>query len=176
MQLLPTPRARDFKGRDPNPKGVVLCEAVALLPTPLAADAVKGQRSMGSTGGPSLAAATHLLPTPRATDGTNGGPGQRGSKGDLALGSAVQPEVWGKFAEAIALWERLTGMPAPCPTEPAPKGGLRLNPQLSEWMMGYPAGYLTDVMDRNSALRCAGNGVVTAQARAAWDLLGGDDW
>lgn len=30
-----------------------------------------------------------LLPTPRATDGTKGGPGQRGSKGDLMLPSAV---------------------------------------------------------------------------------------
>lgn len=30
-----------------------------------------------------------LLPTPRATDGTNGGPGQRGSSGDLMLPSAV---------------------------------------------------------------------------------------
>lgn len=31
-----------------------------------------------------------LLPTPRATDGTKGGPGQRGSSGDLMLPSAVQ--------------------------------------------------------------------------------------
>lgn len=30
-----------------------------------------------------------MLPTPRATDGTKGGPGQRGSKGDLMLPSAV---------------------------------------------------------------------------------------
>ena len=33
--------------------------------------------------------ALSLLPTPRATDGTKGGPGQRGSKGDLMLPSAV---------------------------------------------------------------------------------------
>lgn len=58
--LLPTPKARDGKGRDPNPKGVDLNEAVA------------------------------LLPTPRATDGTKGGPNQRGSSGDLMLPSAVQ--------------------------------------------------------------------------------------
>ncbi|MFE5122925.1 hypothetical protein [Streptomyces sp. NPDC056669] len=30
-----------------------------------------------------------LLPTPRASDGEKGGPNQRGSKGDLALPSAV---------------------------------------------------------------------------------------
>lgn len=57
--LLPTPRARDGKGRDPNPRGCDLNEAVA------------------------------LLPTPRATDGTKGGPNQRGSSGDLMLPSAV---------------------------------------------------------------------------------------
>lgn len=34
--LLPTPRARDHKGRDPNPRGVDLNEAVALLSTPTA--------------------------------------------------------------------------------------------------------------------------------------------
>lgn len=60
VALLPTPRARDGKGRDPNPRGVDLNEAVT------------------------------LLPTPRATDGTKGGPNQRGSSGDLMLPSAVQ--------------------------------------------------------------------------------------
>jgi len=38
-KLLPTPRARDGKGRDPNPRGVDLNEAVALIPTPLSSDA-----------------------------------------------------------------------------------------------------------------------------------------
>jgi hypothetical protein len=34
-------------------------------------------------------AVASLLPTPRATDGTNGGPNQRGSKGDLMLPSVA---------------------------------------------------------------------------------------
>ena len=112
-----------------------------------------------------------ILPTPRATDGTNGGPGQRGRKGDLAMGSAVQAEHWGKFADAIALWEQITGRPAPCPTEPAPRGGRRLNAELSEWMMGLDLGYVTKDRVRNEALKRIGNGVVPLQARTAWDLL-----
>lgn len=145
--LLPTTRARDWKGGTTTER-----------PS-------EGWR-------PQLGQAVHtLLPTPRATDGVNGGPNQRGRKGDLAMGSACQPEVWGKFAEAVALWESIIGRPAPEPTVEAPRGGRRLNPALSEWMMGYPEGVLTEGVHRNEALKRAGNGVVALQARAAWDLL-----
>lgn len=140
-----------------------------LLPTPRTSD-VFGAGVHGD-GGLDLRTTISLLPTPRATDGTNGGPSRRGSSGDLAMGSAVQEEHWGKFAGAVALWEQIIGRPAPDPTVPAPRGGRRLNPALSEWMMGYPAGYLTDHANRNEALKMAGNGVVALQARAAWDLL-----
>lgn len=173
--LLPTARARDWKGGStsvrPIDGGPDLPTAVALLPTPTSADGRGGPGASGRDGGLNLRTAAALLPTPRATDGTNGGPSQRGSKGDLAMGSAVQPEVWGKFAGAVALWESIIGRPAPDPTEPAPRGGRRLNPALSEWMMGYPAGYLTADLARNDALRAAGNGVVTLQAATAYDLL-----
>lgn len=172
--LLPTPVTRDWKGVDmPNRDGgMSLPTAVALLPTPTTADGKGGPGSSGREGGLNLRTAVTLLPTPRATDGVNGGPNQRGRKGDLAMGSAVQGEHWGKFAEAVALWEQITGRPAPDPTVPAPRGGRRLNAALSEWMMGYPEGYLTDGVERNEALRMTGNGVVALQAGAAWDLLG----
>lgn len=69
-RLLPTPRARDHKGRDPNPRGVDLNEAVALLPTPRATDGTKGgPNSRGSSGDPNLPmVAVSLLPTPAACD------------------------------------------------------------------------------------------------------------
>lgn len=171
--LLPTPTTADgsggpgSSGRD---GGLNLRTAVTLLPTPVTRD-WKGVDMPQRDGGGEAHTAIALLPTPRATDGVNGGPGQRGRKGDLAMGSAVQAEHWGKFAEAVALWERITGRPAPDPTVPAPRGGRRLNPELSEWMMGYPAGYLTEGVARNEALRMAGNGVVGIQARTAWDML-----
>lgn len=110
-----------------------------------------------------------LLPTPRATDvGTQG---RRSSDGwRPQLGQAVI-ETWGKFAEAVALWEQITGIPAPAPTVPGARGGVRLNPELPEWMMGLRPGLLTGVLDRNAALKAAGNGVVPRQAAAAWSML-----
>lgn len=67
--LLPTPRARDGKGPDRNPKGVDLNQAVALLPTPRASDATKGSpHQHGSSGDLTLTSAVHLLPTPTAGD------------------------------------------------------------------------------------------------------------
>lgn len=174
--LLPSPTTADGTGgpgRSVHRKGGDnLRTAVQLLPTPRATDIGTEGRRSSEGWRPQLGQAVHaLLPTPRATDGTNGGPNQRGSKGDLAMGTAVQAEHWGKFAEAVALWEEVTGRPAPDPTVPAPRGGRRLNPALSEWMMGYPAGFLTDRLERNETLKAAGNGVVTLQARAAWEML-----
>jgi DNA (cytosine-5)-methyltransferase 1 len=183
--LLPSPVARDADGRgegspeywarraEHRSNGMPLGAAVALLPSPTTADGSGGPGTSPSrTGGMNLRTAVHhLMPTPRATDGTNGGPNQRGRRGDLAMGSAVQAEHWGKFAPAVALWADAFGALPPEPTEPAPKGGRRLNASLSEWMMGYPAGFLTDGFARNDALKMAGNGAMAVQARAAWDLL-----
>lgn len=175
--LLPTPTTRDGMGgpgrSDKRTGGDNLRTAVQfLLPTPRATDiGTEGRRSSDGWR-PQLGQAVNaLLPTPRATDGVNGGPNQRGSKGDLAMGTACQEQHWGKFAKAVALWESIIGRPAPDPTVPAPRGGRRLNPELSEWMMGYPKGFLTSRLERNEALKAAGNGVVTLQARAAWEML-----
>lgn len=153
FHMLPTPAARDGGERGtPTPE-----HALRRVANP--------ERSVNLED----AALAYLLPTPRATD--IGTPGRRSSEGwRPQLGQAVL-ETWGKFAEAVTLWETLIGRPAPDPTEPAPRGGRRLNAALSEWMMGYPAGYLTEGHARNEALKMAGNGVVALQARAAWGLL-----
>ena len=85
------------KGVNGNGQGTPLAIAAqALLKTPTAQLAVNGgsqdpaKRRAGGHG-PTLADQVEheLLPTPRATDGTKGGPGQRGSSGDLMLPSAV---------------------------------------------------------------------------------------
>lgn len=75
---LPAPRATH---------GGSSTETARLLPTPRTTDG-HGAGTHGQ-GGPDLRTAVSLLPTPRATDGTKGGPGQRGSSGDLMLPSAV---------------------------------------------------------------------------------------
>ena len=128
---------------------------------------VKLTAQNGNGMGMPLTIAVQLLPTPRATDGTKGGPNQRGSKGDLMLPSAVQLN-WGQYAAAIARWEAVMG-PAPSPTETGPRGNPRLSARFCEWLMGLPAGWITDVPDvtRNQALKLCGNGVVPHQAIAA---------
>lgn len=76
---------------------------------------------------------------------------------------------WGIYTAAIQRWERVVGRPAPVPRVVGPRGGLKLNPALPEWMQGFPAGWITDVpgMSVNDALKLAGNSVNPYQAVAA---------
>lgn len=122
--------------------------------------------------GASRAGGRQVFPTPSAADGS-GGPGESPFReGGLNLRTAAcLPDVWTSRAEAVALWEGITGNPAPEPTERGPKGGRRLNPALSEWMMGLRPGLLTGRMSRNDALKAAGNGCVPLQVAAAWRML-----
>lgn len=197
--LLPTPQARDYKGAsgyavraafvDDLP---TVAQTYLLLPTPNARDG-------GARGTPSPehalrrvahpersinledAAIAYLLPSPNVGDSTGGhsepvvgGRRPSGAKRMDSLNTVVRlaGDRWGKFAPAIALWETITGLPAPEATEPGARGGRRLNPALSEWMMGLPPGLVTKNNTRSAALRLAGNGVVPAHAAAAFDLLG----
>lgn len=81
---------------------------------------------------------------------------------------------WGQYAAAISRWESRT-RPAPPPTEPGANGQPRLSPRFSEWLMGLPDGWITDVpgVTRNEALRLAGNGVVPQQAAEALRVMAG---
>ena len=81
--------------------------------------------------------------------------------------------AWGDYAPAIRRWGRILGRPAPAPTEPG-RNGPRLSPRFVEWMMGLPAGHVTDVpgLARNAQLKALGNGVVPQQAALALSMLG----
>jgi hypothetical protein len=63
--------------------------------------------------------------------------------------------------------------PAPAPTQRGAKGGQQLSPRFVEWLMGLPAGHVTDVpgLSRNDQLKALGNGVVPQQAAAALAML-----
>ena len=77
---------------------------------------------------------------------------------------------FGPYADAIARWEPVVGRPAPSPTDDK----RRLNPAFVEWMMGLPAGWVTEPLTaRSKALKVLGNGVVPQQAVAAITLLAG---
>lgn len=177
IPLLPSPTARDGSsgpGRtEAREGGDDLRTLVTLLPTPRASDGEKGRGNPGQVYGSGtlpLSGAVSLLPTPTAGDADRG-TGSMGSTGSPMLGSAALAERWGKFADAVALWEVITGVPAPTPTEPGAKGAPRLAPALPEWMMGLRPGLLTERLSRAEALKGAGNGCVPLAVAAAYRVL-----
>ena len=94
------------------------------------------------------------------------------SDGTAELGERTSAD-WGPYEPAIRRWEHTLGRVAPAPTEPGPRGAPRLSPRFVEWMMGLPAGWVTDIpgITHNDQLRMLGNGVVPQQAMAALSYL-----
>ena len=76
---------------------------------------------------------------------------------------------FGPYTDAIERWEKVLGRTAPSPTEVGPRGVRRLSAEFCEFMMGLPAGWITNTPDvtRTEALKLAGNGVVPQQAAHA---------
>lgn len=193
---LPTPRATDGTKGGPNQRGssgdLMLPSAVArLLPTPAVNDMGEGKaveawdewtakmkaaHGNGNGHGASLSIeAQRLLPTPTVEDRKASGSAgyTTGHDGTTLTDATVrQQDRWGQYADAIHRWEALT-RPAPAPTETGPKGSPRLSARFSEWMMGLPDGWITDVpsITRNEALKACGNGVVPQQATYALRLM-----
>lgn len=74
---------------------------------------------------------------------------------------------FGRWAPAVARWEHILGRPAP---DPHIEG--RLNPAFVEHMMGFPEGWVTDIMTkRTHSLKALGNGVVPQCAAEAFRQL-----
>lgn len=186
VDLLPTPLSSDYKGgfytTDPAKQRGLLKNMVAVMPTPQARDWRGGQSNQFDLNG----AVRSLLPTPATADADRGPDfaraGREGSGGDdlvtiCARATRQRGSNWGKYEPAIRHWEQLT-RPASSPTELNTKGNPRLAAPFSEWMMGWPEGWVTALVDqsrtrppgtisRNDALRIIGNGVVPKQAFAA---------
>lgn len=191
--LLPTPTASEGDKGGPNQahgSGDRTLSGIApllLLPTPVAQPsgntpenhlrkkpgrsvvtdlAILVENDLMKTGG-------RLLPTPTASEGEKGGPGQKHGGGDATLSGAVSAIAtqWGEYEPAVRLWEAIT-RPAPAPTLPDGRdGNHRLAAVFPEWMMGYSAGWVTDIIGRKAAIKACGNGVCTPQAFAALNIL-----
>lgn len=195
LPLLPTPRATDGTKGGPNQRGssgdLMLPSAVQhLLPTPAVndmgaaytpdewdawTDRMKTAHGNGNGHGKSLSIeAQRLLPSPCAEDAkASGGAASRADGRQVMLHHAVKDPKWGDYADAIHRWGHTLGRPAPAPTITSSKGNPQLSPLFVEWMMGLPAGWVTDTphITRNEALKALGNGVVPQQAEAALRYL-----
>jgi DNA (cytosine-5)-methyltransferase 1 len=115
-----------------------------------------------------------MLPTPTTQDGKNNGGPSKFNRNTKPLNTQVLVKTeWGKFESAVRLWEQEIERQAPSPTKPDGKEGAhRLSSKFTEWMMGLPEGWITDVgLTRNEELKLAGNGVVPQQAELALRLL-----
>jgi hypothetical protein len=200
--LMPTPTTRDYKdGSQPHERdGKVQTDTVAravlnsgevkLFNTPTTMDAK-------ATNNPEIAQKfldqgrqtcltydvveqVKLFPTLRASDSYE----RRNQKtmdriardgGDMTMTTLARTTTnWGKFEPAIRRWEATIGRQAPEPTKPDGKeGNHRLSSKFTEWMMGLPDGWITDIgLKRNDELKACGNGVVPQQAELALSLLG----
>jgi len=183
-ELFPTPITSDYKnGKSSAGYGLNLPEtARSLFPTPVASEGTKAPSQQTSatkskTGQVWLSNVAKdlepLLGTPRATAANS-------SSKQVELGAPkarLEDQVhtnWGKFEPAIRRWEAIIGRPAPEPTKPDGKeGNHRLSSKFTEWMMGLPDGWITDIgLKRNDELKACGNGVVPQQAELALSLLG----
>jgi DNA (cytosine-5)-methyltransferase 1 len=152
-----------------------------LFPTPKALDGVKGnlktsQERLDSGHQVDLPnIAIDLLGTPRTSSANGSTPKQVAAGAPKArIEDQVLTTNWGKFESAIRRWEAAIGRSAPEPTKPDGKeGNHRLSSKFTEWMMGLPDGWITDIgLKRNDELKACGNGVVPQQAELALSLLG----
>jgi DNA (cytosine-5)-methyltransferase 1 len=154
-------------------------EAQRLLPTPTDVTKGGGKSRSGSRSGEALLnGIDRLLPTPMVGDAASAcnstatrhkTPPTGIHAGDTLTDVIRGSQRWGDYAAAIARWEQALGRPAPEPTQLSSKSNPQLAAPFVEWMMGLPAGWVTDVpgITRNQALKALGNGVVPQQAAEA---------
>ena len=186
--LLPSPRTSDTNGAGHHGDGGMdlrtAVSEIALLPTPAVNDmgaaytpetwdewtaTMKAKHNNGNGHGKSLNVEAQrlsldvetLLPTPQARDSKGYGPADM---------ERHDPNL--SYGPAIRRWEAVT-RPAPEPTKVGAKGNPKLSDEFDEWLMGYPAGWITDVpgVTWNETLKMCGNGVVPAQCVAAVHYL-----
>ena len=155
----------------------------SLLPTPIVRDYKDGSAAQSRNGKVSTDTVARavfnsgevLLGTPRTSSANGSTPKQVAAGAPKArIEDQVLTTNWGKFEAAIRRWESIIDRPAPAPTKPDGKDeNHRLSSKFTEWMMGLPDGWITDIgLKRNDELKACGNGVVPQQAELALSLLG----
>ena len=166
-------------------------ECSSLLPTPATSDRFGPNKPNTRGGGDALRTIAcyelfdrELLRSPTLSDTkTPDRSGLRTANGhqtnladqiEARFGSSATESGWGKYGEAIVLWQNVTGRKAPAPTEPNRNNRPRLAATFPEWMMGWPRGTVTDPeigLSRSAQLKIIGNGVCPQQAVVALQKL-----
>jgi hypothetical protein len=179
LPTLPTTRAQHGEDRnnkiyprDPKQPQNLENALHAVLPTPTTQDAKNnaGPSQFNRNSNP-LNVEAVLMPTTRTSMAN--GPTQKELDAGNPKSRLETVTNWGKFEPAIRRWEQVIERPAPSPTKPDGKdGNHRLSSKFTEWMMGLPDGWITDVgLTRNEELKACGNGVVPQQAELALRVL-----
>ena len=171
-------------------KALVDGDSRVMFPTPIASEGTKASAAQSSkrrleTGQVFLTNIIHdvavengmpvpqgnLLPTTRTSMAN--GPSQKELDAGNPKFRLETVTNWGKFEPAIRRWEKTLGRSAPSPTKSDGKDGAhRLSSKFTEWMMGLPSGWITEVgLSRNDELKACGNGVVPQQAELALRAL-----
>lgn len=121
---------------------------------------VAGYPPVANSNGRSRHFAESTQPSRYADAGRGGGRGNRpGSTAGVA---------WGRYEATIRRWEAIVGRRAPRPIERGTRGQPRLAPAFTEWLMGLPEGFVTDLgLPYSAQHRILGNGVVPQQANVA---------
>jgi hypothetical protein len=137
------------------------------LPTPLASDAENPLKLRNQN---NVTKQLRMLPTPTVSDTFTGSlkssQQKEGSMHSVTLPQAAKMD-WSQFEPAITRWEKLIGRKAPIPLIEQ-----RLNPEFTEWMMGLPEGWITDLdLSWTQKIKACGNGVVPQAAAEALSRL-----
>lgn len=144
------------------------------------------ERQLGECGAPTAAGGAKLLPTPVARDGASRSEAspaywvereaREGKKSSPPLPVVVRDlpaDSWGEYGPVIAQWEREIRRAVPARWVAGKHGGRQLAPAVPEWMMGLPAGWVTNVpgLTFPDMRRLIGNGVCIQQAAYAYRAL-----
>ena len=195
--LLPTPRATDGTNGGPNQRGssgdLMLPSAVHLLPTPAVNDMGAGKtveawdewtaRMKSSHGNGNGHGASLHIESLRSDKWGQYAPAIARWEAVLGRPAPAPTEVSTKSREQRCGEPRnaLCELPPEAALEGGPREAdaresvgescackRRLSPEFVSWMMGLPAGWVTDLgLTRNEELKILGNGVVRQQAAAA---------
>ena len=153
----------------PHPRYRVFILAHRAVPDPTRVGRVSGRGDPAtgeSTAGHDRSEPSDYRPRPPRTTRIPAHPGAR----EPVVVDRAALRRWGRYAEAVTRWERITGRSAPSPALLSDKTGPRPAPPFVEWLMGLPAGWVTDAchgLTANQQLASLGNGVLPGQAVAA---------